>query len=209
MKITINENIEMRSPVAADAKEIFSVIDGNREYLRQWLPWLDSTTSEEITEGVIASWEKKLDAGTDVVLGIFKDGVYIGNIGLHDLKAYNSSGMIGYWLAEAEQGVGIMTACVRALIGYGFETLYLNRVYIHCAVPNKKSRAVPERLGFVQEGILRDGEYLYGKYFDMVVYGLLKTDVIKSNLRDFYNHEAGHRDLGKKQDWKIRQRDER
>jgi predicted acetyltransferase len=92
------------------------------------------------------------------------------------MKKANNSGMVGYWLAENEQGGGIMTDCVRCLVTYGFNSLSLNRIYIHCAEGNKKSRAIPERLGFTLEGVFGDGECLYGEYFDLTVYAMLKRN---------------------------------
>ena len=55
-------------------------------------------------------------------------------------------------------------------------TVTLNRIYIHCAVGNKKSRAIPERLGFIQEGRLQDGECLYGVFHDLIIYGMVKRN---------------------------------
>ena len=52
----------------------------------------------------------------------------------------------------------------------------MNRVEIHCAAENTRSCAIPKRLGFTQEGILRDAQWLYDRYVDMVVYGLLARE---------------------------------
>jgi ribosomal-protein-serine acetyltransferase len=61
-----------------------------------------------------------------------------------------------------------------------FFTLYsLNRFDIRCAVENNRSRAIPERLGFKNEGIIRRAEKVYKQYLDHVVYGLLKNDNYK------------------------------
>ena len=176
MLLPVRENLVMRSLSKDDAPEVYSIIDNNRDYLRTWLPWVDGTDSPAVTERVILQWEENFDGGKDITLGIFENGEYIGNIGLHDINRYISSGMIGYWLAESGQGRGIMTDCVRVLTGYGFDSLDLNRIYIYCASGNKKSRAVPERLGFVREGILQDGECLYGTFHDLVVYGMVKRN---------------------------------
>lgn len=176
MTIYVRPGIGMRTMDRSSAQEVFDIIDLNRAYLRRWLPWADGTESSDIIKNVFGSWEKQREAGTDLVLGIFKNGKYIGNIGLHDMKKQNNSGMIGYWLAEKEQGSGIMTDSVRTLAHYGFSKLGLNRIYIHCASKNLKSRAIPERLGFVLEGRLQDGECLYGKYFDLMVYGTVKRN---------------------------------
>jgi len=166
----------MRSLLGSDASTVYRVVDNNRAYLRKWLPWVDSTDSPAVTESVIASWEKDYDNGNDVVLGIFENGKYVGNIGLHSIKRPNRSGMVGYWLSENAQGRGIVTDCVRALMDFGFGTLDLNRIYVYCAADNTKSRAIPERLGFVQEGTLQDGEHLYGVYHDLIIYGMVKRN---------------------------------
>jgi len=166
----------MRSLSELDVSAVYKVVDHNRNHIREWLPWVDSTDSSDVTAGVIEVWKKELDEKSDVVLGIFENDEYIGNIGLHSLKRPNRSGMIGYWLAKKSQGRGIITDCVRELINYGFSNLDLNRIYIHCSFDNTKSRAIPERLGFIQEGILQDGEYLYGVFHDLVVYGMVKRN---------------------------------
>ena len=83
---------------------------------------------------------------------------------------------VGYWLAQEYNGKGIMTQSVRDLIRLGFDDYSLGRVEIRCAVENRKSRAIPERLGFKQEGTIRRAENLYGKYVDHVVYGLLRQE---------------------------------
>ena len=178
MEIYVREGLCMRSLTPENAAEVFGAADKNRAYLRRWLPWVDGTDSPAVTENVIANWKKQAEAGTDHTFGIFRDGKYIGNIGLHDINRHNSSGMIGYWLAEDAQGGGVMTDCVRSLTDYGFNNLSLNRIYIHCAEKNTKSRAVPERLGFALEGVLQDGECLYGEYFDLCVYGMVKRNWI-------------------------------
>ena len=174
----------MRSLTKADVPEVYAVVDSNRAFLRTWLPWVDGTDSPAVTEKVIAEWEKDFENKSDIVLGIFENGEYIGNIGLHDLKSRNRSGMVGYWLAENRQGRGIMTDCVRELVNFGFDTLDLNRIYIHCAGGNKKSRAIPERLEFVHEGTLQDGECLYGTFHDLDVYGMIKRNWVKKHEKN-------------------------
>jgi ribosomal-protein-serine acetyltransferase len=54
--------------------------------------------------------------------------------------------------------------------------LNLNRLVITCATQNQKSRAIPERLGFVHEGIARDAEWLYDHFVDHDIYAKLHCD---------------------------------
>ena len=69
-----------------------------------------------------------------------------------------------------------MTKACRALIRYAFEQLQLNRVEIRVAVGNYKSRAIPERLGLVKEGMIREAEWLYDHFVDHIVYGVLAKE---------------------------------
>lgn len=64
----------------------------------------------------------------------------------------------------------------RAVVDYAFGRLGLHRVEIRCAADNHRSRAIPERLGFTQEGVLRESGYLNGRFVDMVVYGVLASE---------------------------------
>jgi len=182
MIFKIKDNLLMRNLTTDDAQEVYKVIDNNRVYLRKLLPWVDATDSSTVVENTISNWIKRHEKGSDLVFGIFMDGKYIGNIGLHDIDRDNKKAIIGYWLAEEFQGRGIMTDCVRALIKYAFDTFKLNTISIHCALGNKKSRAIPKRIGFTESGTLKDGETLYGITHDMVVYSLDRLHLVFPTL---------------------------
>lgn len=100
----------------------------------------------------------------------------IGCIGLHGIDWSNRKASIDYWLASEFQGNGIMTKSCKAIVNYGLHDLGLNRVEIRAAEFNTRSRAIPERLGFTQEGIIRQAEWLYDYYVDHVVYGMLSEE---------------------------------
>lgn len=172
MTFKIKDNLLMRSLTPDDAPEVYKTIDGNRAYLRRWLPWLDNTDSPAVVLNVINKWEEQREKGSDSVFGLFAESVYIGNIGLHDIDRSTGTAVIGYWLAEDFQGGGIMTDSVRTLVRYAFDILELNTVGIRCALENGKSRAIPQRLGFREAGVIKGGEILYGIPHDMVIYSL-------------------------------------
>ena len=54
--------------------------------------------------------------------------------------------------------------------------LELRKIEINVASKNTKSKAIPERLGFKKEGVIRNFEYLNSEYLDRTVYGLLKEE---------------------------------
>jgi ribosomal-protein-serine acetyltransferase len=65
---------------------------------------------------------------------------------------------------------------VRLLVGHALSVWQLNRVEVRAAVENRRSRAIPERLGFRQEGTLRQAELVDGRYLDSVMYSMLAAD---------------------------------
>ncbi|MNS61051.1 putative ribosomal N-acetyltransferase YdaF [compost metagenome] len=88
----------------------------------------------------------------------------------------NRKASIGYWLGSAYQGKGLMTKSCKALIDYSFAELGLNRIEIRAGVGNQKSRSIPERLGFTEEGVIRQAELNEDRYIDHVVYGILASE---------------------------------
>jgi ribosomal-protein-serine acetyltransferase len=128
-------------------------------------------------ESNIEEWEMK----TDLHLGIFRDGLLVGMISLHNIDYLSHKAYIGYWLDEENEGRGIMTDAVLRLIEYGFTELELNRIEIRAGVNNTRSRAIPERIGFKQEGVVREAEYVNGNFIDLAIYGLLRNDYLNKN----------------------------
>ena len=171
--IPVDNEIELRLFEEVDAPEIFQLIERCREYLRQWLPWVDYETSVDDSRSFVRrSLQSYLD-NEGFNLGIRYQNQLAGVIGFHTVNWPNRQVEIGYWLGADFQGHGVMTRACRAMIDFAFRKLQLNRVTILCATGNARSRAIPERLGFVQEGTLREGEWLYDHFVDLVVYSML------------------------------------
>lgn len=175
----VNDDIQLRVLENKNAKELYKLIDNNRLYLREWLPWVGATTNVDAIKSFIKSSRKQLTDNNGFQAGIYYKGEITGSIGLHGIDWNNKKTTIGYWLAEGYQGQGIMTQSCRAIINYVIKDLGLNRVEIRAAEFNKKSRAVPERLGFKLEGTVRQSEWLYDHYVNHAVYGILAEEWIK------------------------------
>jgi ribosomal-protein-serine acetyltransferase len=88
----------------------------------------------------------------------------------------NRSTSIGYWLAQGAEGGGTMTQAVSALVDHALREWRLNRVEIRADVENVRSRALAERLGFRQEGTLRQAIRLADGYHDDALYAMLAQD---------------------------------
>ena len=160
----------------SDADELFELTDTSRGYLREWLPWLDNIRRVDDTRAFIRAAQAQAAQNNGAQLAIKIDGCIAGVVGHHQIDWRNRLTSLGYWLGEAYQGRGLVTAACRALITHAFEEAHLNRVEVRCAVENLKSRAIPTRLGLREEGLLRDAEWLYDHFVDHVVYATLVNE---------------------------------
>jgi ribosomal-protein-serine acetyltransferase len=155
-----------------DARTLHALIEANRARLARWLPWAATQTFED-TLGFIRRTEEQTAANDGFQTAIICEGDLAGVIGYVGINWQNRSTSIGYWLGERYQGKGTMTKAVSVLVDHALSTWKLNRVEIRAGVENRSSRAIAERLGFRQEGILRQAELIEGRYLDCVVYSML------------------------------------
>jgi ribosomal-protein-serine acetyltransferase len=172
----INDFHKLRLLHIFDAEELYELVNVNRIYLRQWMPWLDSTNNVADIENFIKSTLQQFANNEGFAAAICENERIIGIIGLNRIDRDNRIGYIGYWLAASYQGKGIMTNSCQMLINYAFKTLDLNRLVITCATENQRSRAIPLRLGFTYEGISRNAEWLCDRFVDHDIYSLLASD---------------------------------
>lgn len=171
----LDDRIYLRLPEESDADELCAVIDTNRAYLSRWMPWAIHQTPEATLEFIHLS-RRQFAENRGLTALVLEDDRIVGTLGLNEINAENRSAFIGYWIAEQSQGRGTITRAVAALIEHAFTRLNLNRIEIHAGVENKRSRAIPERLGFTQEGVLRQAERVGDRFVDHVVYGLLASE---------------------------------
>lgn len=171
------EDIELRLVNLSLVDPLFDLVDESRAHLRQWLPWVDDTQttddSRKFLDIAMAQHAQKKGAH----YGVYVDKKLCGLCGFNKIVESSRLGEIGYWLAHEYTGKGIMTQAVRMLIDIGFEQYDLNKIEVHCATSNEKSRAVPERLGLQYEATLRQRECNNGEYFDIAVYSVLRTEI--------------------------------
>ncbi|MEX2007263.1 MAG: GNAT family protein [Candidatus Levyibacteriota bacterium] len=177
MKVFIErDNIVLKQFNLTEAKNLFELVDQNRQYLEKWLSWVEKTKSVKDIEDFIKKESEKFGKGEGICLGIWCDKELAGVISFNFINKMNKSGNIGYWLDEKHQGKGIITNACRLLIDYGFKTLKLHRVDISHAMGNERSAGVIKRLGFVHEGHFRKSELIQAGFADQEYYGLLADE---------------------------------
>lgn len=176
--IKVNEKIVLKQIELSDAGDVFNIINTERDYLGEWLPFVEYTKHQNDTESFIASIYNEPSDKQELVFVIRYENIFVGLIGFKGTDRLNKKTEIGYWLSQLYQKKGIITESVKTVVNHAFKNMALNRVQIKCAAGNIPSKNIPKRLGFRFEGIERDGEILTGdKYTDLEVYSILKKDI--------------------------------
>ena len=172
----IDRNLKLSLSIPQYAEELFELTDKNRNFLKRWLPWLDSVQGASDTRNFLELQLLRFQKGEALHITILYQDRIAGLVGYNQIDRFNNIGHIGYWLGQEYNGKGIMTKSVRELIEIGHRYYSLRRFDIRCAVDNCRSRAIPERLGFTNEGTIRQAEKVYNSYLDHVIYGLLDSN---------------------------------
>ncbi len=178
MSIVIDENIKLELTTEKFSKQLFNVIDSNREHLSEFLPWVGNMQSEENLRQYLRNCELLYEDKKEVSFIILLNRNPVGRIGLHHLNLQNKIGSIGYWIDKNAEGKGIISKSCIKLIEYGFCEINLNRIEIKAAVKNLKSQAIPEKLNFKKEGILRQAEQVNNEFLDLIIYSKLREEWI-------------------------------
>lgn len=148
-----------------DSEEVLYLVDSSRDSLGAWLPWVENFTEIGDAYSAISAYQMQRDMANGGAFGIrrLEDGALVGEVVLQWIDWKNRSASFGYFLGSAFEGEGLATEAMHLALGY-VQNLGIHRVEISAAVENKKSCALAKRLGFEQEGIAKDAEFLHGKW---------------------------------------------
>jgi len=100
----------------------------------------------------------------------------IGICGIRKRTPETHQAELGYELANEYWRRGYATEAGRAMLYFGFEELQLHRISAWCIADNAASARVLEKLGMRREGRLREDRYFKGRWWDSLVYGILRNE---------------------------------
>lgn len=148
------------------AMALFEIIDSQREYLAQWLVWVDSYKCPEN----VFSYMKRASDTKNGAYYIVVDGKIVGSVSLEVVSEVHKIAEGGYWLSKDYTGRGIITKAVNLLVDYGFDVIGFNRIVLLVNTGNSASKAVAERTGFVQESIAKNSFVIRDEVRDDIVF---------------------------------------
>ena len=130
-------------------------------------------------ELLIENWQKEIRSYNEVSFAIIekKTDTMIGWCGLYGIKWISRAAEYRAFIGESDyRGKGIGTEVARLLLGYGFEKLNLNKIYLGVNAEHKGALRSYEKAGFVKEGILRQEIFRNNRYYDAVRMSVLRKE---------------------------------
>lgn len=162
-----------------DAPLLKDAVNQSREHLRPWMPWADGEP-EPLQNYIdrLRRFRGQFDLGQDFIYGIFNldENQVMGGCGLHT-RLGEGAREIGYWIHKDFIGQGLATEVTSALVRVAFEILKMTRIEIHCDPQNVRSAAVPKKLGFKLEAVLKKQLKLSNdKWRDTMIWSIFAED---------------------------------
>ncbi len=126
--------------------------------------WIDDALANSFAEGVRLAIETR-------------DGKHIGGINVHRTNPEDRKAGLGIMIGEKDHwSNGYGTDAVLALLKLAFDEMNLHRVWLHVFPDNERAIACYLKCGFREEGRLRQEVFQDGRYYDVIVMGVLKDE---------------------------------
>ena len=182
----VTERLLIQVPAVSAATQVAEYCRRNRDHLACWEPPRpDEYYTSRFWEKQIAASRAEFGQGHSARTVVFKrdpkardqgrSGRVIGVINLSQIvRGGFQAGIVGYSLDHAEQGQGLMSEGLLALIEYAFLDLGLHRVMANYRPENERSARVLDRLGFDREGYAKEYLYIDGAWRDHVLTSLVR-----------------------------------
>jgi ribosomal-protein-serine acetyltransferase len=180
--LRVDDEVSLELAELHHAPALFALVDRNRDHLRPWMPWVDATATVEDSRAFLTFVRGEYAAGRQFHCNVLRDGVLVGGMGMRFDRPHDGC-EVGYWIDREATGHGIVTRGARALTEAAFREMGMRRVAIRAGVENVRSRAVPERLGFTFEGVLRESERVGDRYVSLATYSMLVGEWRAGTLR--------------------------
>ena len=137
--------------------------------------WFAATLKLEAAAQPFSIDARDAAAGTETASAA--EWTHIGSLGFHSVDWRNRWAELGICIGNKSfWSAGYGSDAVRALLGWGFRELNLNRVWLKVFESNSRAIGCYEKVGFHHEGRFRQDRFHAGRYWDTLVMGLLRDE---------------------------------
>lgn len=170
----------LRAPAMADYFAWSELRGASRDFLKPWEPiWPADDLSRPAFRRRLRRYQREINEATGYPFLVFRaeDLSLVGGLTLsHVVRGVTQSCSLGYWMGKPFAGRGLMTAAVRAVIPFVFDTLKLHRLEAACLPHNAASIRLLEKAGFTREGYARRYLNIDGRWQDHLLFAIVSDD---------------------------------
>ena len=177
MQPIVTEELVLRPFTMDDLSAFVTAVRESEKTVGEWLSWWHPGYDEPEARQFFTEMAAAVEARRGFDIGVFAaDGeTFVGGVSINHIDHENRVGNVGYWIRESRQNQGYCTRAVRAMTGFGFETLGLVRLEIIVLVDNVPSRRVAEKCGGTLDCIAENRLIHHGRPSAAAVYALLPS----------------------------------
>jgi RimJ/RimL family protein N-acetyltransferase len=127
----------------------------------------------------LAYVRRTMASASDAVFSIedAANGRYLGQTGIHQIHERSKVGRLACIIAaRGDMGRGYGSAAIRAVLDHAFGPLGLHKVWLMVFRHNERGRRIYGRIGFVEEGVLREEYFHQDGWYDMVRMSMLARE---------------------------------
>lgn len=174
--ILTTDRLLLREFVEDDWRAVLAY-QSDPQYLRYY-PWLQRTEAEvrQFVQKFIDQQREQPRRKFQLAVTLPEGRRLIGNCGLRLKEGGTREGELGYEIAPQYWGQGYATEAARAMVAFGFSEMGLHRISAYCVAENKASARVLEKVGMQLEGRLRQNQWMKGRWWDTLLYGILEHE---------------------------------
>lgn len=169
----VSNSLVLRQFSLTDAADFFELVNQNKKFLSQWMPWPEHIEGIKDAQAFIRYNTNAFQSDQGMALGIWEHNNLIGEVSLTSLDRVNDICTLGYWLSESFTGKGKMSEVLSFLCPRLKEALSINRIEVRIQVENKRSISMIQKLGFMKEALLKNACKVNDRYYDVELYSKL------------------------------------
>ena len=172
------ERLLLRRVSIDDLNEIIE-LRGNPETMKFIPRPLVKTEEDALNHFKMIDEKIEKNEGINWAITVKGNPKLIGIIGHYRIQPENHRCEIGYMILPQYNGQGIVTEAIKAVLEYGFEDMNMHSIEAVIDPDNIASERVLQKNGFVKEAHILENEYYDGKFWDTVIYSILKRNFKK------------------------------
>ena len=171
----VGERITLRPITVRDAEGIVRLANENPQIVKKFAFFSSGRLSPKKEREYLG---RMIESSNDAIFAICSgEGEFYGTCGIHDIDWNNDTARLGYILFNPEShGRGIAQEAVALLLGWAFNALGMNKIYLNAFTTNTAGLSTDLAIGFQFEGRLRDFYKIRGKYVDVYHMSILKKE---------------------------------